>query len=561
MDAISPRFGPACADGADKLTAWLQDHAAGMDQPCASLATAAAILLSRHLRFDAADPHWPDRDRVVASPPLRPLMTRAADLAGTRGEFAVTLPDPPGQSLGAAVGLAMAERMLAARFGRSLVDHRTWVFATPADLATGLAQEAAAAAAALRLGRLTVLAAFPDAEPLPPGFTANWTVRRTDAGDEAAVHAAISAALRSQKPTLIACLGQPPAAADAGDPAAAPALGGRGAAARRAWLRRLARHSAREEFDRTLDAKLPAHWHKFFSDPGPLVAAGQSGTSPAAASREAFSKLSGLLPELVCLPSEGTCKFLWQTHVQALACAAGGLALHGGIMPVAHTGFSTVESLAPALRTAAEFGLRIVHIVSEPPNPCPTAGHRAGLRAMRNVFVFRPADASETLECAELALRRTHGPSVVFLSDAACAPLCERPTRTRCVHGGFVAAEPDGRRDATLIASGAELPVALRAQALLSEAGVATAVVSLPCWELFANQEPAWRDQILGRAPRIGVEAGSGFGWERWLGTAGVFVGSETGPITDDKIVAAVLSAVGWTKSTKHPLHRRLVRY
>jgi transketolase len=81
--------------------------------------------------------------------------------------------------------------------------------------------------------------------------------------------------------------------------------------------------------------------------------------------------------------------------------------------------------------------------------------------------------------------------------------------------------------------------------------------VSLPCWELFANQEPAWRDQILGSAPRIGVEAGSGFGWERWLGPTGVFVGSDAGAITEDQIVAAVLGAVGWTKSTRQALHRR----
>jgi len=528
-----------------------------MGLPCASLATAAAVLLSRHLRFDAADPHWPDRDRVVASPALRPLMSLAAGLAGTGEEFAVIPPDPPGQSLGAALGIAMAERTLAARFGRSLVDHRTWVFATPADLATGLAQEAAAAAAALRLGRLTVLAAFPDGEPCPPGFAANWTVRRAAAGDEAALQGALSAALRSQKPTLIACIGRPPAPDATGEPPIAGALGGRGAGARRAWLRRLARHSAREEFDRTLDARLPPGWHKFFSEPGPLLAPGQTCIAPSAASRQAFAKLAPLLPDLVCLPSDAASAALWQIHVQAMACAAGGMTLHGGIIPVAHTTLCHVENLAPALRTAALAGLRVIHIVTEPADPCPTAGHRAGLRAMRNLFVFRPADASETLECAELALRRTHGPSVLFLSDTACAPLADRPTRTRCVHGGFLVAEPAKKRDATLIASGAELPAALRAHEQLRKAGVATAVVSLPCWELFANQEPAWRDQVLGTAPRIGVEAGSGFGWERWLGTAGVFVGSDAGPITCDTIVAAVLSAVGWTKSTKQPLHRR----
>ncbi len=567
MDSITRRFDRLPSDELDRpsaagLTAWMRARSPALNPPSACLALAAAVLLSRHLRFDAADPHWPDRDRIVASPGLGPLMQAAADLAGAGPEFAAALPDPPGQSLGAGLGLAMAERILAARFGRSLVDHRTWVFAAPADLATGLGQEAAAAAAALRLGRLTVLAALPNAEPFPPGFAADWTVRRTDAGDEASLQAALSAALRSQKPTLIACIGCPPepkevAPAADGELLAAGALGGRGAGARRAWLRRLARHSAREEFDRTLTSRLPAGWHRFFSDPGPLLAPGQTCIAPTAANRQAFAKLSALLPELVCLPAEGSGTSLWQTNIQALACAAGGMTRHGGVIPVVHAPLCSVDSLGPALRTAAEAGLRVVHIVIEPENPCPTSGQRAGLRAMRNVFVFRPADASETLECAELALRRTHGPSVLFLSETACAPTAEKPSRTRCVHGGYVAAEPSGRRDATIIASGAELPAALRAQAQLSEAGVAAAVVSLPCWELFANQEPAWRDQILGSAPRIGVEAGSGFGWERWLGPTGVFVGSDAGPITCDKIAAAVLNAVGWTKSTKQPLRRR----
>jgi transketolase len=551
VDALTNRFD----QDASGLAAWLQ-AAAGLDPRSTWLATAMAVLLSRHLRFDAADPHWPDRDRIAASSALEPLWRRAAELAGTAGpEFAVTLPDPPGQSLGAAVGMAMAERQLAARFGRSLVDHRTWLLALPDDLATGLAQEAAVAAGTLRLGRLTVLAAWPQAEPLPAGFTAGWTIRRADAGDEAALNAAMSAALRSQKPTLIACGGQPDMPAAANIPTPCPGtLGGRGAGARRAWLRRLTRHGAREAFDSTLSSRLPAGWHRVFSDPVPSLAP----VAPSAASRQAFGKLAQILPELVCLPSEtqGSGPALWQAHVQAMACAAGGMGLHGGIIPVTHTKLCNVESLAPALRTAAAAGLRVIHVVTEPENPCPTAGYRAGLRAMRNVFVFRPADACETLECAELALRRSHGPSVLLLSDAACAPITDHPSRTRCVHGGFVVQEPPGRRDVTLIASGADLPVVLRAQAALRQAGVAVAVVSLPCWELFANQDTAWRDQVLGNAPRIGVEAGSGFGWERWLGTKGVFVGSESGPITEDTIVKTVLSAVGWTKSI-NPTHQR----
>ncbi len=532
--------------------AWLRRHHSIRDNPvCAALATATAILLCRYLRFDAADGHWPDRDRLVVSSRLQDMVAPAAAMAGADPSFAVSLPDPPGQALGAGLGLGLAERHLAARFGRSLVDHRIWVLATSADLATGLAQEVALVAGSLRLGRLTVLLALQEAEQLPAGFGAHWTVRRAAADDEPALRAALSAALRSHKPTLIACIfraGEPlEERASPPPPLAAVAVGGRGATARRAWLRRLARHTAREEFDRCTAGRLPSGWHGVFSEPGPLLAAGQESIAPLATVRQAFAR-QALLPELVCLTADyglGEAAraglgqgMTWQAGAQALAGAMGGLATHGGVLAVGFTRLSDVEALAPALRNAAQAGLRTIHIVAEPALACPTAGHRAGLRAMRNVFLFRPADAAEALECAELALRRSHGPSVLLLSEVACVPLTDRPTRSRCVHGGYLARAPSGKRDVTLIASGSELAPVLRAQEVLSGEGVAAAVVSLPCWELFANQEAAWREQVLGPAPRVGVEAGSGFGWERWLGQGGSFVGSDDGSVRVERIVA-----------------------
>jgi transketolase len=515
------------------------------------LAAAAAILVSRHLCFDPADPHWADRDRLVVSPALQPLGTLMAELAGVRADFAVLPADPGGECVGAAVGLAMAERSLAARFGRSLVDHRTWVVTSGEELVSGHAQEAAAAAAALRLGRLTVLAGFPESAPCPAAFASNWTVRRAAADDEAALQAAISAAMRSHKPTLIACIGRPSTAGlGAPGPAVTRAIGGRGTGVRRAWLRRLARHTAREEFERTMAARLPPGWHGVFSEPGPWLPAGQAETAPRAACRQALTRLSSLVPELTCLPAEppgGAVSFPWQNHVQALACALVGMAGHGGVLPIGQVALSSTTHLGTALRAAAQAGLRTVYLVAEPGTPCPTAGHRAALRAMRNVFVFRPADVFETLECAELALRRVHGPSVLLLSEVPCAPLADRPTRTRCVHGGFLARAPAKRRDVTLIASGAELALALQANDCLARTGIISAVVSLPCWELFANQEQEWRDEVLGEAPRVGIESGSGFGWERWLGAGGVFVGTggNDGPVTAERIVAAVHALVG----------------
>jgi transketolase len=95
----------------------------------------------------------------------------------------------------------------------------------------------------------------------------------------------------------------------------------------------------------------------------------------------------------------------------------------------------------------------------------------------------------------------------------------------RSARGGYVIAEADGPRRATLIATGSEVAIAMAARTALAAEGITVAVVSLPCWELFAQQDTSWRDQVLGSAPRIGIEAGVEFGWERWLGPNGVFIG------------------------------------
>jgi transketolase len=153
------------------------------------------LLVGRYWRTDAADPHWPDRDRLIVS----------GTAQGPLPEGAMTVEGPPGLAVGVAAGMAIAERLLAARFGRAIVDHRTWLLAQARDLGAGPAQETLAVASALRLGRLAVLAAMPqrDARLLTRFSAAGWMVRTVLAGDERETEGALSAALRSQKPTLI----------------------------------------------------------------------------------------------------------------------------------------------------------------------------------------------------------------------------------------------------------------------------------------------------------------------------------------------------------------------
>jgi transketolase len=190
------------------------------------------------------------------------------------------------------------------------------------------------------------------------------------------------------------------------------------------------------------------------------------------------------------------------------------------------------DYLRPALRLAAIMRQRVIYVLTrdsiglgeDGPTQQPVE-HLASLRAMPNLHVLRPCDAMETAECWELAMRRTDGPTLLVLSRQALPAWRTDATENRCGRGGYVLAEAEGPRRATLIATGSEVPIAMAARQKLAGENIAAAVVSLPCWELFGQQDEAYRAQVLGGAPRIGIEAGGGFGWERWLGPEGTFIG------------------------------------
>jgi transketolase len=143
--------------------------------------------------------------------------------------------------------------------------------------------------------------------------------------------------------------------------------------------------------------------------------------------------------------------------------------------------------------------------------------------------VFRPADGVETAECWELAVRAADTPSILALTRQAVPNLRTAHTdQNLCAKGAYVLAETaDKARDVTLLATGSEVGIAMDARALLARDGLEAAVVSMPCWELFATQPAAYREAVLGSAPRVAVEAAVRLGWERWLGERGAFVGME----------------------------------
>ena len=211
----------------------------------------------------------------------------------------------------------------------------------------------------------------------------------------------------------------------------------------------------------------------------------------------------------------------------AMAAAMNGLALHGGIVPYGGTFLVFTDYCRPAIRLSALMGQRVIYVMThdsiglgeDGPTHQPVE-HLAALRAIPNLNVFRPADPIETAECWELALASPQH-ALHPRADAAggagaaqgraprtCAPRAPTCWRRRRAASATSPSSPPARRSASpwRRASGS------------AKDGVQAAVVSMPCWELFAAQPVAYREAVLGTAPRVAVEAAVGFGWERWLG-------------------------------------------
>jgi transketolase len=216
-----------------------------------------------------------------------------------------------------------------------------------------------------------------------------------------------------------------------------------------------------------------------------------------------------------------------------MAAAMNGLALHGGIVPYGGTFLVFSDYCRPSIRLSAMMGQRVIYVLThdsiglgeDGPTHQPVE-HLAALRAIPNLNVFRPADSVECAECWEVALGGAGTPSVLALTRQGLPLL--RTTHTDenlSAKGAYVLLEPGGGRDVTLIGTGSEVAIAVAAAKALQEEGIKAAVISLPCWELFAAQSEAYRDEVLGTAPSVAVEAAVEFGWRTWLGDDGVFVG------------------------------------
>ena len=592
------------------------------------MADVATVLFSRFLKFDAADPAWPDRDRFVLSAGHGSMLLYALlHLTGYEGVTSEelkafrqwgsktpghpeyghtpgveTTTGPLGQGIATAVGMALAERLLNARFGDDLVDHYTYVIAGDGCLMEGLSHEAISLAGHLGLGKLIVL--FDDNQISIDGATSlscsddqlarfkasGWSADRIDGHDPQAIAAAIERARNNDRPSLIACRtvigfgapnrqgtekvhGAPLGAEEVAktrvaldwpyEPFQLPEhivaqwrkIGARGQAARLSWMERTRRLNSvpRSPFHDALNRKLPSEYADAIDQLCTRFGAERPTIATRQASQLVIDAIAEALPNLLGGSADLTHSNLTRAKTQrpvradsfegnyihygvrehAMAAAMNGIALHGGFIPYGGTFLTFADYSRPAIRLAALMGIRVVHVMThdsiglgeDGPTHQPVE-HLASLRAIPNLLVFRPGDAVETAEAWDCALRSEASPSVLCLSRQALPSFRGVNGETNQVaFGAYVVVEPEDGRDVTLIATGSEVSIAIEAANLLAKDSVRAAVVSAPCFDLFRQQSREYRTAVLGRVPRIGVEAAIEGDWARWLGDGGEFVG------------------------------------
>ncbi|MCA0940774.1 transketolase [Salipiger pacificus] len=610
----------ACAIRAltlDAVTAANSGHS-GMPIGMADVAT---VLYSKHLKFDAKNPKWADRDRFILSAGhgsmlLYSLLYLAGDeqitldevknfrqwgarTAGHPENFHAdaieTTTGPLGQGIATAVGFAMGEEILRARFGKKVVDHHTYVIAGDGCLMEGVSQEAITLAGRYSLGKLVVFwdnngitidgkVELSDKTDQVSRFrSAGWEVIEIDGHDPEEIDAAITAAKKSAQPTMIACkthiaLGhaaqdtskghgaltnaeQNAAAKEnwgwAYGPFEVPAevkswweeVGSRGAADRAEWEERFAAlsDSRQKEFTRQQDGDAPKKLSaviralkKQISEEGPKVATRKS-------SEMVLEVVNPIMPETVGgsadLTGSNNTKtgdlgvfdvdsrkgryVYWGIREHGMAAAMNGMALHGGLRPYGGTFMAFTDYARPSMRLAALMQIPTVFVMThdsiglgeDGPTHQPVE-HLAISRATPNTLVFRPADTIETAEAWEVALTQKGTPSVLSLTRQNLPTVRrEHKTGNLTSKGAYVLAEAEGKRQVILIATGSEVEIALAARDALQAEGIGTRVVSMPCMELFAQQDEAYRKRVLPAGPvRVGIEAATRLGgWDRWL--------------------------------------------
>ena len=614
-----------------------------------ALAPVAYTVWRDFLRYDPADPRWPNRDRFVlscghASMLLYSLIHLSGIRRGSahdpsRDEPAVSLeairkfrqldsvcaghPEhhmtagietttgPLGQGCGNSVGMAIASKWLAAHYnrpGHQVFDFDTYVLCSDGDLMEGVAAEAASIAGHLRLSNLcwiyddnsitiegeTHLAFTEDVARRFEGL--GWRIERVaDANDTAAITKALRAFKAEQeRPTLVivksvigygapkkagsheahgAPLGPDeikgakesygwPADAAFRVPAEVPeqfarTFGARGRQAHEAWQKGVADYSKAHpplaaELKDFLDGRLPNGWDASI----PSFPADAKGLASRVSSGKVLQSLSATVPwflggsadlapsTMTLIQAEkdfspadfGGRNFHFGIREHGMAAACNGMAL-SGLRPYCATFFVFFDYLKPSLRLSAIGNLGVIYVLThdsiglgeDGPTHQPIE-QLASARAVPGLSVFRPADANEVAETYRVVMQNADRPAVIVLSRQNL-PTLDRTglgAAAGVARGGYVLKEAaGGKPQCILIGTGSEVQLCLDAAAKLAESGVQARVVSMPSWDLFEAQDAAYRESVLPAAvtARVACEAACGFGWEKWIGSRGRFVG------------------------------------
>ncbi|WP_084399432.1 transketolase [Henriciella aquimarina] len=593
------------------------------------MADVATILWTHYLKHDPRDPAWPDRDRFVLSAghgsmliysllhltgydsvsrdDIRNFRQLGSKTPGHPENFVTqgveTTTGPLGQGLATAVGMAIAERHLNARFGDELVDHKTWVVAGDGCLMEGISQEAITLAGHLNLNKLIVL--FDDNTVTIDGSTelsdstdqckrfeaAGWATKKIDGHNTEEIYEALEWAQKQDKPAMVACktiigYGAPTIAGTGkahGGPYGEEEIAGirknigwdhppfeipeaiehawqrEGAHAQHLheeWASRLEGSKDKAAFEQALagalgDVEAVVRAHK------KAVVEGGKDDATRKWSGAVLEELTKAIPEMVggsadlsgsnntkttstepLTPDNWAGRYIhYGVREHGMAAAMNGMALHKGIIPYSGTFLVFADYSRAAIRLGALMGTHVVHVMThdsiglgeDGPTHQPVE-HVASLRAMPNMMVFRPADGVETAECWELALKNATGPSTIALTRQKVKSVrTEHVDDNLSMRGGYVLSPAKAEEKVVLVATGSEVEIAVAAQAALEEKGIGARVVSMPCMELFEAQDAAYQSRTLGGdLPKVAVEAGVRFGWDRWIGHGGGFVGMDS---------------------------------
>jgi len=591
------------------------------------MADAATALFTRHLKFDAADPHWPDRDRFILSAghgsmllysllyltgyerptldDIKRFRQLGSPCAGHPENFELpgveVTTGPLGQGLAMAVGMAIAERHLNAIYGDELVDHRTFVIAGDGCLMEGVNHEAVGLAGHLELGRLIVLwddnnitidgpALLSRNEDVLARYQAGkWHTVECDGLNAEDVSRAINEALADPRPSLIRCktvigFGAPHKQGTAATHGSAlghdeveaarqelgledkdffvpddvltawRTVGKRGSVDHALWKERLDASPAKDEFLARLNGKVSDAWLKPYLD---KLLSDLKPVATRKASEMALEAINAAIPATIGGSADLTGSNNTRTkglepltgdnyagryiyygiREFGMAAAMNGMALHGGVIPYGGTFLVFTDYARPAIRLSALQKARVIYVMThdsiglgeDGPTHQPIE-HLQSLRAMPQLEVYRPADAVETAECWALALQ-TDGPSILALTRQNLTPLrTERSDENLSARGAYRLKPAGAARKVIILATGSEVEIALAAAAELEQQGIGTDVVSMPCTERFDAQPWEYREEILPDVSnreilRVSIEAGTTFGWERYVGLHGLKIG------------------------------------